>query len=492
MSDQSNIADCLTEHAIKRPDHPAVIDGERVMTYAQLDRLVDEASVNLEASGIQPGDVVGVALPDTPEYLITLLALARCGAVILAIDGALPTIEKQRAATSTRVKAVIAAERALAVEGVALIDAASLSRPVRTVFRPPALADHHPLMIAQSSGTTGAPKSLAWSHAQMRKQVQRHRDCLRWTAQDRHLTVVSMRFFWERELCFVLFCLGATVFVHRGGSVAALVQRVNTSNITILALTPAHLGPLLKHPSEQFPLFPSVKTMIVGSAPLTHERRLLVRQRLTPNFFEQLGSNEAGLLVLGSPADQDARPDAIGRVVRGVEARVVDSYWQPIPAGQVGLVGFRGEDFPTEYIDDPEATARYFREGWYYPGDLATIDADGYFLFKGRSDDVINSAGVKFYPIELEKVLLTHPAVSEAAVFGWPDPKLGEVAVAFVTSSSDAQTADLEGHCRSRLAGHKIPSWIVFIAHMPKTSSGKILKRRLKEIFGGHVTGRRE
>src|SRR5688572_7748277 len=211
-----------------------------------------------------------------------------------------------------------------------------------------------------------------------------------WTARDRYLAAVSMHFFWERELCFVLFCLGATILVLGDKSVPALVRSVHSHEISILALTPAHLGPLLQHPCDWFPLFPSVRTLVVGSAPLADERRRLVRQRLTPNFYEQLGANEVGLLVLGSPADQDACPEAIGRVVQGVEVRVSDPSGQELPAGQAGLVGFRGENFPALYVGDPEATERSFRDGWFYPGDLAAIDAAGYFHFKGRADDVIN------------------------------------------------------------------------------------------------------
>jgi acyl-coenzyme A synthetase/AMP-(fatty) acid ligase len=210
---------------------------------------------------------------------------------------------------------------------------------------------------------------------------------------------------------------------------------------------------------------------------------------LTPNFYEQLGANEVGLLVLGSPADQDACPEAIGRVVQGVEVRVSDPSGQELPAGQAGLVGFRSENFPALYVGDPEATERSFRDGWFYPGDLAAIDAAGYFHFKGRADDVINSKGVKFYPIEVEKALLAHACVAEAAVFGWPHPDSGEVAVAFVTRSGPVSASELVQFCRQRLAAHKIPHSVAVVEQMPKTPTGKIMKRALKEKFRDLVTG---
>jgi acyl-coenzyme A synthetase/AMP-(fatty) acid ligase len=265
----------------------------------------------------------------------------------------------------------------------------------------------------------------------------------------------------------------------------------------MLALTPAHLTFLLDHPADQEPLFPSVRAMVVGSAPLTHERRLLVRRRLTPNFYEQLGTNEAGPLIVSGPADQDARPQAIGRVVDGVEAQVLGEDGRPLPPGEVGLVGFRGEGLPTEYVGNPEATRRAFHDGWFYPGDLAAIDSDGFFFFKGRADDVINNEGVKFYPIEIEKVLLAHPAVAEAAVIGWPHRRHGEVAVAFVVATKQLTVPELQAFCHQQIADYKVPSRIAFVNNMPKNPTGKILKSRLKEIFrdlqaraGGATSGR--
>jgi acyl-CoA synthetase (AMP-forming)/AMP-acid ligase II len=271
--------------------------------------------------------------------------------------------------------------------------------------------------------------------------------------------------------------------VNRARTLAEFVTHIRRGRITALALTPAHLAALLDHPADMEPLLPAVRAMVVGSAPLTHERRLQVRRKLTPNFYEQLGVNEAGLLILGSPTDQDARPAAIGRVVCGVEARIVGDDGGPLPAGEVGLVGFRGEGFPVAYLDDSEATARAFRDGWFYPGDLAAIDADGFFHFKGRADDVINTAGVKFYPIEVEKVLLAHPSVAEVAVFGWPDAERGEIAVAYIVARRNYDAEALNAWCRERIAGYKVPRWWVTVDQLPRNPAGKIVKRRLKEAF---------
>jgi acyl-coenzyme A synthetase/AMP-(fatty) acid ligase len=479
-----NFTEVLQMHALQQPLRPAIIDGPTTVTYRELDALVSVVAANLRRAGIDVGDVVAVTLKDSSEYLIVMLALARTGAVMTGIESELPAADRREAAESTRTKAIVIGAPQDAIDGVQTVELAQLFQRTETVSSVPALGDDHPLTVVQSSGTTGTPKSFYWTHAAMRAQAIRHEKSFGWTAHDRYLAVVKMAFFWERELCFVLFHIGATVIVSRAPSPGRLADEARRHSVSILALTPSHLNMLLQLPMTEFPAFPTVRTLVVGSAPLAHERRLAVRAKLTPHFCEQLGTNEAGLLVLGTPADQDAEPAAIGRLAAGIEAQVVDQAGQPVPPGTVGLVGFRGPAFPTGYIDNPEATARGFRGGWFYPGDLAAIDARGFFHFKGRADDVINNQGAKFYPIEVEKVLLSHPAIAEAAVVGWPHPVLGEAAVAFVVVREPVTRLELEEFCLARLARFKQPAWYVFAKELPRNRNGKILKRQLKEMHG--------
>jgi len=186
---------------------------------------------------------------------------------------------------------------------------------------------------------------------------------------------------------------------------------------------------------------------------------------------------------LGKPADQDARPDAIGRVVAGVDVQIVDPSGRRVPTGTVGLAGFRGEGFPTGYIDNLEATAKSFRDRWFYPGDLAAIDEQGYFHFKGRADDVINNQGVKIYPVEVEKALLAHPAIAEAAVIGWPDPVCGQTAIAFIVTSRQVSADELGDFCKQRVASYKLPSRFALVNRLPRNATGKIMKSHLGKLY---------
>lgn len=478
-----NFADVLARHAKTQPDHPAIVDGGRVIAYGELDRRVRDAAARLRAAGIRSGETVAVILPDSAEYLIVTLALARAGAIMAAIDETLSAPEKALAVATARIKALVLDHPGQRIGDLPVLLVGALCQAPHMEDERQHTDPDQPLMIVQSSGTTGTPKSFLWSHRSMAMQAVRHQQCFGWNARDRYLAVVKMKFFWERELCFVLLHLGATIIVNRAASAAELISNVQEKGITILALTPSHLPPLLNQEASEFPLFPSVATMLVGSAPMTHEQRLHIRQRLTPNFNEQLGTNEAGLLVLGKPDDQDARPGAIGRVVAGVDAQIVDPSGRRVPAGTVGLVGFRGEGFPTGYIDNPEATARGFKDGWFYPGDLATIDKQGYFHFKGRADDVINNQGVKFYPVEVEKALLAHPNIVEAAVIGWPDPVCGQTAIAFIVTSREVSADELGEFCGQRIAFYKKPSRYAFVNRLPRNASGKVMKSHLAKLY---------
>ncbi|MBT6857511.1 MAG: long-chain fatty acid--CoA ligase, partial [Rhodospirillaceae bacterium] len=260
--------------------------------------------------------------------------------------------------------------------------------------------------------------------------------------------------------------------------------QVQDGRITYLKLTPAHLGPLLDHAAGKGLLFPDLRLLSVTTAPVTAEQRGLARERLCANTVELFGTNETGVLMRASPVDQDAYPGALGRAVDGVEAGIVDADDAPVPTGEIGQLRFRGPGFVTNYLNAPEAAIAAFQDGWFYPGDLASMNGEGTVFYKGRADDMINNAGVKFYPIEVEAVLLSHPDITEAAVFGWPFPPHGEAAVACLVANRALSERELRRFCAKLIANHKIPHRFLVVPELPKNQMGKIQKTRLKELYG--------
>jgi acyl-CoA synthetase (AMP-forming)/AMP-acid ligase II len=485
-----NIVDILSDHARNRPDHPAIEDGARIVTYGALDGLVDGAAANLQAAGIKPGDIVAIALEDSADHLIILCALARVGAVIFSVSMGASEVELAKSLDSAAATAVIASGARSQGRERLWLQLKDICQPSTNSMGVSGAEDKDPVMLIQSSGTTGSPKSFLRSHADLQTWMARYTQGHGWSADERCLSLTRMSFNVGRNISLGMLRLGATVVVNRSASHDDLITLVRDKRISYLKLTPSYMIPLLEFAADKAPLFPRLRAMVVGSAPTSHAQRLLARERLTPNCYEQLGSNEAGLLALALPVDQDAYPESVGRIVAGVEAQIVDDEDRPLPPGQVGLVRFRGAGYPTQYLDDPEATARAFRDGWFYPGDLAALNEEGYLFFKGRADDIINNAGAKFYPIEVETVLLTHPQVREAAVFGWFHRRYGEVAVAGVVTTADVTTKQLQGFCAQALASYKVPYVIELMDELPRNAMGKVSKGELKDMIERTLTER--
>ena len=487
-----NLTDTLARHARDQPDHPAILDGEQVVTYAAfLDRMNRMASV-LAAQGIRPGDRVAVMLPDSADHLILLHALARIGAVMLSFGPQVALADRERAVAALEVAALVTESSARSFAGLrrlpfgdltAAADAGGAAPDLATL---PAVGGEALLLCSQSSGTTGAPKTIFWNHEHLLGWVEAFSARCAWGPEDRYFTLIGLSFEFGRGFALGVLQVGATVVIDRAKSLAEQVATMREKRVTLSLITPGHLRKILEGGVAEPPLLPDMRALFTSTAAISPHEHREVRRLVTPNLHQSYGTNEVGTISLATPADLERLPDSVGRLLPHIEAEVVDGEGRPLPPGEIGSVRLRGPGFPSGYHDNPEATAERFRDGWFYPGDLATLDADGFVFLKGREDDVINNEGAKFYPVEVEEVLLSHPAVVEAACLAWPHPRVGEVAIACVRLREQVSEDALHQHCRARLSGYKCPAQVLFLNALPKGPTGKILKRTLKDwITGG-------
>ena len=480
-----NLADILDKHAIERPKHPAIEEGERIVTYIELRARVGIAAANLRQAGILPGDLVAVMLPDSVNHIVTLYALASLGAVSFAIDELLPPHERKNSADGLAIKALIGRPDATPLAGIEILNVREMCRQYTGTS--PLSAEsgtefdgEHTLMIVKSSGTTGTPKQIPIKHNHIAARSILNAKYTGLNALDRYLSIVRLTFFSGSRRVMTMLHLGATMVINQASSYEQLLTDLVDKNISYTHLLPFHLHPLMEGATGDVPMIPNVR-ITVASARLTPEQRLLARRRLTPHFFETYGTNETGLLAVARPEDQDTYPDSVGRLIEENKAEVVDDENRPLASGQTGQIRFQGRHIAASYLNNPDANALAFRQGWFYPGDLAAINEAGYVFLKGRSDDVINNEGTKFYPIELENVLVSHPDVIEAAVLGWPHRTQGEVAVAFVVRRSESlDEQELMAYCREQIAAYKMPSIIAYLPKLPKNPMGKVLKEPLR------------
>lgn len=487
-----NVADALALHAKVRPDHPAVLDGEQVVSYADFLARTNRMAAVLRSQGIGPGDRVAVMLPDSADHLILLFALARIGAVMMSFGPQADVAGRERTLATLELTVVVTGSSDAAFAGLRLLPFDQLTPAAGTggdapdLSGLPAVGGQALLLCSQSSGTTGTPKSIFWNHAHFLGWVEAFSAYCHWNPEDRYFTLIGLAFEFGRGFAMGVLQVGATVVINRSKALADQVAEMQDQRVTMSLVTPGHLRGLLNKGVPQPPLLPDMRALFTSTAAISPQEHREVRRLVTPNLYQSYGTNEVGTISFATPEDLERYPDSVGRLLPHIEAEIVNDAGRPLPFGELGRIRMRGPAFPTGYHDNPEATAERFRDGWFYPGDLAALNAEGYVFLKGREDDVINNEGAKFYPIEVESVLLSHPAVVEVACLPWPHRRVGEVAIACVRLKDKVSEDDLRAFCKTRLSSFKCPARVFFFSELPKGPTGKILKRTLKDWINAH------
>lgn len=475
-----NLAAPLAHHARARPDHPAIVAGDTRILYKDLDGIVRRTAALLAARGIRQGDVVGLALRDTPDHLISILALAARGAVVLPLDWRWTAAEQERVAQHFNAVAVLLEPHA-PWNGPAVTlrcDAGWQAEAKRTPSLDTLPDDQDlPFLLSLSSGTTGAVKGPLVTHGQFLRRYWPHWINMGLNAQSRFVSATPLYFGGGRTFALSqLFSGGTVILFPPPYEPQELVEEVNRRQATALFLVPTLLRRLLALEAGDGALMPSLTLLLSSGSALHANERRAIRQQLTPHLYEMYATTEGGGVSLLTPEDQRTHGDSVGRALFGVEVEVVADDGTVLPPGATGVLRYRGPGCATRLHGASADDAGMFVDGWFYPGDIGLLDEDGYLFLKGRRKDVIIRGGVNIHPTEVEEVLLSHPGVAEAAVAGKASAELGEEVVAFVVLAAGTTVAELRTLCEARLAPYKRPSTIEVVDDMPRNSSGKILK----------------
>jgi 2-aminobenzoate-CoA ligase len=487
---------------------PCVISPGESLTYAALlERVNRIANVLVRDIGLQPGNRVLLRSANNPMFAAAILAVIKAGGI------AVPTMPMLRARELSyplhKAKIVIALcdarlmsdmEKAqeLAPElarivcwgdGAAGSLEALMARPGYEEFSACDTALDDICLIAFTSGTTGEPKGTMHYHRDLLVTCDSYgRHVLRANADDLFTGSPPLAFtFGLGGLLLFPLRVGASTLLLEKAPPEELLGAIEKYRVTLCVTAPTAYRAILSKLAGRD--ISSLRKCISAGEPLPKATWDAWHEATGVKILDGIGSTEMLHIFIGSSEDE-VRPGATGRVVRGYEAKVVDEMGRELPPGTVGQLAVRG---PTgcRYLADLRQT-KYVRNGWNVTGDAYVMDADGYFWFQARSDDMIISAGYNIAGPEVESVLLAHPAVAECGVVGVPDPERGQIVKAYVVlragpSGDSAMTKVLQDFVKSEIAPYKYPRAIEYVTSLPRTETGKLQRFRLRETAASHT-----
>jgi fatty-acyl-CoA synthase len=502
-----DLAHVLDHHAARRPDQVALVHGDRRITNRELAERVDALAAGLHQRGVRPGDVVALLLYNHVEFLETVLAASRLGAVFLPLNYRLAA-DEWRFILDHAEAAVLVTEPEFRdrIDEVAPL----LPRLRRRVLlgdappagwdafedvvrsglgapAPPAVdAGEHTLQrLMYTSGTTSRPKGVRITHGNVAWKNLALIVELGLTAADTVVVCGPLYHVGGLDLPGLpTLHVGGALVVLRAFDPVAVLEAIAAERATVVWLAPAMVNAVLQVPGLSGYDTSSVRLIIGGGEKMPEP----VVRRILDAFPGAWFADAYGLTetVSGDTfLDREhslSKIGSVGRPVAHVELRIVDELGEPVPAGTLGEIALRGPKVFDGYWRDEEATARAIRNGWFHTGDIGRLDEDGFLYVEDRLKDMVISGGENIATPEVERVLYEHPAVLEAAVLGMPHERWGEVprAVVVLRPGEQADAEELREFCRARLARFKVPVAIDFSDGLPRTPSGKVLKRELR------------
>jgi long-chain acyl-CoA synthetase len=492
----ANLALNLVEAKDMYRQRPAVRLDDLVLTYDQLDERSARVAGLLAARGVEPGDRIGLMLPNIPQFPMLYYGVLRAGAVVVPMNPLLKAREVEYYLGDSGAKLIFAWDGVSAEAAKGAEAAGAGFVPVAPATFDQLLAEHAPeaavtsradddtAVILYTSGTTGRPKGAELTHANLvRNAAVTATTLLRLEPDDVVMGCLPL-FHSFGQTC------GLNAAVSSGasltllprfdpGSALGVIQR---DGVTVFEGVPTMYAALLNHPSRGDHAVSSLRLCVSGGAALPVEVLRGFEDAFGCIILEGYGLSETSPVASFNHPDRERKAGSIGTPIQGVEMRVVDALGGDVPAGEVGEIAIRGHNLMKGYWEREEATREAIPDGWFRTGDLARQDDDGYFFIVDRKKDLIIRGGYNVYPREVEEVLYEHPAVAEAAVVGLSHLTHGEEVGAAVVlkPGAEATPAELQAFCKERVAAYKYPRHVWLEAALPKTATGKVLRREVQ------------
>ena len=505
-----NLIEVLQRHVRATPDKLALSFGSQHFTYADLDRRSNQVARALVRAGIGRGTRIAIVTKNTPAQLDVWWGAMKAGAVLVLINYRLSarelayivndaTAEMLFVGKDVQETVAKAQPQMPGLKQVVALDGGHAPWPSLADLRDGEDGAPLALQVARgdiclqiyTSGTTGHPKGVLTSHANILADLARCETTGLWTDADRLLLCMPMCHIGGTGITIRSIHFGMHIELMREFDAREVIRLLVERRITKAVFVPAMLHMLLETPGCREADFSALDLILYGAGAMPYELMLRVLEVFPCRFTTAFGMTETnGGVTYLSPEDHvgpRAREllKSCGRPAAGVQMRIVDASGQDVPPGTVGEILVRSEQVTSGYYRLPEETTKAFQDGWLRTGDAGHFDAQGYLFISDRLKDMISSGSLKIFPREVEEVFVEHPAVNEVAVIGVPDPRWSEVPMAFVVKKPGkvVSAEELLAFAAERLAKFKLPRQVEFVEALPRTTSGKVLKRELRKPY---------
>jgi long-chain acyl-CoA synthetase len=506
----ATIADIIRTHGAERPDQPALVIGDRSVTFGELDHKSNQVAQALAAAGVGDQDRVAFIDKNGIEWFEVTFALAKLGAVNVSVNWRLAPAEMLQIIDDAHAEVVVVGpeffEHVEKIEGQlarlhTIVAIGEHDRWPEYEAWADGGADEDPGVVPTggdvafqlyTSGTTGLPKGVMLTNDNFFKGVIGIAEQWRFTPDSVNLAMMPMFHIAGAGWSMVGMYFGCNTVVLRDVDPSEILRQIPAQGITNAFMVPAVIQFLLITPGVDDTDFSSLRTLVYGASPITDQVLIAGMEKFGCEFIQVYGLTETtGAITQLDGVDHDPanRPlllRSCGKPYPWVEVRAVDADGNDVAPGEVGELWTRSHQNMKGYWNNPEATsAAVTDDGWFKTGDAGFLDADGFVFLHDRVKDMIVSGGENVYPAEVENVLMKHPGVGDVAVIGVPDDKWGEAVKAIVVKAAGAEVTEAEiiAYCRESLAGYKLPKSVDFADVLPRNPSGKLLKRELREPY---------
>lgn len=495
----------LADETIKTfGEYPFLIFDDQTFTNKQIIEDATKLACNLMKLGVKKGDNVVVMLPNCPEVIISYQGILRCGGVIVPLIPLMAEKELTHILANCEAVAMITIRDIFqknesmlqsnkTLKKIILLDDAapkgtiSFSQLIKD--QPdkaslPAIGEEDLAVILYTAGTTSTPKGVMLTHKNLYSCAANSSRAHDTKPSDITLVALPLSHSFGLTSMNKAYKYGNLHVLMRKFQVEEAFKLIEKYKVTDFPGAPAMFITMLNSPDAEKYNLSSLQGCLSGSAPFPVASLLAFQNKFNCTVYEAYGLSEASPAVSTNYHNRPTKPGSIGQPIPEVEVRIVDDQDQDVAAGEVGELLVYGPNVSTGYYKLPEETARTFRNGWLYTGDMARMDNDGYLYIVERKKDLIIRGGFNIYPRDLEEILYQHPAVKDAVAIGVPDPVMGEEIKLYVVlkEGTKATTEEILHYCQGQLAKNKCPKYIEFLGALPRNPMGKILRKELRKL----------